>query len=355
MTAADHAIADEVLLERYSNRGDEVAFSQIVTRYTDAIYSTCLRVLNNRAQAQEATQETFLRLIRRPRAVSRSLGGWLHRTATHIAIDMIRRDRSRRQRELDYATEEPRHASRWDELSPLIDEALLDLPEDARVLLIDHFILGKAQREIVAERGTSPATVSRRMQAALESLRAALRKRGVAVGAAALGTLLLQNTVEAAPAALCHELGKMAMVSGAKAGLSTGVAVAIKVAAWSTVALVAVVAMGVWLMPAMLRQFTPESVQGLESPSGQRQPGARRRGEAIRFVTVPNTTQSLDSQTIRLFQDPATCNGKTMACVFADGHTLEMKPEEARRLIEKQTGQTVESLAAQGSRPLGPP
>ena len=47
----------------------------------------CRRILNDRARAEEVSQETFYRLMTRPQSVSQSLGGWLHRAATRLAVN----------------------------------------------------------------------------------------------------------------------------------------------------------------------------------------------------------------------------------------------------------------------------
>ena len=190
---------------------------KIVWLYADMVFGVCDRILRDAAAAQDATQETFLRLLRKPTAVHRSLGGWLHQTATRIANDAVRSDASRREREAEYAAARPTQVSEWESLSPLIVEVLYTLPEDQRTLLVSHFLLGKSQRELMAEweKRVSPATMSRRIKEALEALRTGLGKKGVVIGGVILLSLLEDRPAQAAPPRLTRELGKMAMVSGA--------------------------------------------------------------------------------------------------------------------------------------------
>lgn len=136
----------------------------------------------------------------------------------------------------------------------------------------------------------------------------------------------------------------MATVSDTKPHPKNGGAAVLKATAWTFIALVALVGMSMWLIPAMLRQFTPNQVQGTVTPVGL------RNHDAIRYIAVPNTADCYDSQTLRLFQDPATSNSQNMTCVFADGRTLQLKPDELKQLIKNQTGQTMEYLIAQGTR-----
>lgn len=219
MTATPAAITenDLALLQRYAGTRDEEAFAQIVRRYAGLVYSAGYRVLGDRARAEEVAQETFLRLMRKPQAVTRSLVGWLHHTVTQLAIDEIRSSSSRKQRELNYVLEKSVEPTAWKELSPYIDEALAELPDKQRELLVEHFLNTRSQQDLAAARRTSASTISRRMQDAIIALRQRLRAKGVIVPLALLAVLLGQSVTEAAPVTLAAELGKMAMVSGGQA------------------------------------------------------------------------------------------------------------------------------------------
>src|SRR6202050_5654068 len=120
---------DFALLRRYSGFGDPQAFAQIVQRYAGFVYATCLRVIGDGSRAEDLSQETFFRLMRRPHEVRQNLGGWLHRTATHLALDSLRSETSRRKREITYTTECDHEASTWAELSPGVDQGLAEMAE----------------------------------------------------------------------------------------------------------------------------------------------------------------------------------------------------------------------------------
>ena len=130
--------ADLVLLERYNRRGDADAFAEIVRRYAGLVFNTCVRILQDRARAEDVSQDTFFRLMNQSDVVHRSVGAWLHRTATRRSLDVLRSESARRQREQKYAQEHERSedTSQWKELSPQIDEALEKLPEPLRQLLV---------------------------------------------------------------------------------------------------------------------------------------------------------------------------------------------------------------------------
>src|ERR1700722_6022988 len=102
---------DFVLLRRYAGFGDPQAFAQIVQRYASFVYATCLRVIGDGSRAEDLSQETFFRLMRRPHEARATPGGWLHRPATPPPLDSLRSEPSRRKREITYSTECDHEAS----------------------------------------------------------------------------------------------------------------------------------------------------------------------------------------------------------------------------------------------------
>ncbi len=218
------AETEAVLLRRFARGGDAAAFAEIIRRHAGLVYGAALRILADVDRASDVSQETFLQLTRDAGTVTGSLPGWLHRVATHKAIDHVRRDASRRHRERQYAAKKPRETAHWKDISPYVDESLNNLDPELRDILICHFLEGHTTRAIAAMRGISQATVSRRIESGVEQLRAKLRRRGIIVAVGALSALLGENAVEAAPRLLLTELGKIALVGGS-AAVSTTAAV----------------------------------------------------------------------------------------------------------------------------------
>ncbi|MBL9126001.1 MAG: hypothetical protein JNL97_00070, partial [Verrucomicrobiales bacterium] len=71
---------DSELLRRYVQDGSEAAFTELVRRHVDLVYSAALRLVGgDRHLAQDVTQVVFLDLCRKARALARreSLAGWL--------------------------------------------------------------------------------------------------------------------------------------------------------------------------------------------------------------------------------------------------------------------------------------
>ena len=216
--------SENILLRRFASTGDPEAFSKIVQRHAGLVYGACHRVLSDKDSAADAAQETFLQLLRNARTITGPVPVWLHRVATRKSIDIVRRDSSRRKREARYAAEIPQRITKWQDLSRYVDEGLDDLDAQTRETLIQHFFQGCTTNDIAAKLGVSQPTVSRRIEAGVAQLRGKLRSRGIIVSAATFLALLGENVVQAAPAVVLQELGKIALVGG-QAAAATGAGV----------------------------------------------------------------------------------------------------------------------------------
>lgn len=213
------------LLQRFRQAGDTEAFAQLTRRYAGMVYGTCLRITGNQAAAADAAQETFYEFSRKAKKITGSLSGWLHQVATRRAIDLARSETSRARREQAYAAERPLATDRWTDVCPLLDEALGEIDEASREVLIRHFLQGETTIEIAAVQGVSQPTVSRQIEKALAELRGKLRMKGLCVAAATLSVLMGQ-AAQAAPTAVMAALGKVALAASASTGTGAGTALA---------------------------------------------------------------------------------------------------------------------------------
>jgi RNA polymerase sigma-70 factor (ECF subfamily) len=84
--------SDEALLAAHL-RGDPAAFGQLVARHERRIYGLCLRILGNREDAEDATQEAFVAALRKASSFRRAaaFSTWLYRIAVNAATDQARR------------------------------------------------------------------------------------------------------------------------------------------------------------------------------------------------------------------------------------------------------------------------
>jgi len=220
-------IPDHAALRHYAQDADPRAFEVLTRRYQAMVLATCRRVLGNSTDADDAVQETFLKLARSAGDVRSNVAAWLHACAFRVSIDLLRSQASRRRAEANAATAAPADETlaTWRELEPLIDEALGKLHESDRELIVSRFLVGRSQAEMAAEAGVNPGTIHRRLDAALERLRTHLRAGGCVLGAAAFVTALnhAPAAAQAAPA-LSAALGKVGLSQVAMAGAAPKVA-----------------------------------------------------------------------------------------------------------------------------------
>jgi RNA polymerase sigma-70 factor (ECF subfamily) len=199
-------------LQRFVASGDTQAFSQIVHAHVGLVYGVCLRILGDKDKAADATQETFFQLLRKARDVETSVPAWLHRVASRKAVDIIRKDSSRRRSEATYAQKGRDAAETWEDLAPHVDQALNALDDETRDLLVQYYFENRSMPDIAAEKGVSHPTVSRRIEAGRVQLRQEFRKKGIIVAPAVLATLLTQNAAQAVPTTVLSQLAKVALV-----------------------------------------------------------------------------------------------------------------------------------------------
>lgn len=218
------------LLRDCAQSGSEPAFRELVTRYTDLVYSVALRRANGDAHlAEDVVQTVFTDLAtqsRRNRGPLAggpcALGGWLHRH-TCFVVSNLRRAEHRRQAREHLAVEmnslDSAAAATWQQLAPVLDETLNELESQDRDALLLRFYERRDLRAVGQALGVSEDVAQKRVTRALDKLRGLLAGRGVAVGSATLGGLLGERAVQAAPPALAGRVSQAAVAAGAGVGL----------------------------------------------------------------------------------------------------------------------------------------
>jgi RNA polymerase sigma factor (sigma-70 family) len=202
---------DRQLLARYVAEVSEEAFAELTRRYMGLVYSAALRQVRNEQLAQDVTQVVFANLARKAASIPEGtvLAGWLHRDTRYTALDFLRAEARRLRREqqsveMNATNSDPQAG--WEEIRPLLDEALTKLsPADRDALLLRYF----EQRDFAgvgAALGASAEAARKRVDRALERLREHLVKRGITTTAAALGGALAAHAVESVPAGLVVSL-----------------------------------------------------------------------------------------------------------------------------------------------------
>jgi RNA polymerase sigma-70 factor (ECF subfamily) len=185
---------DDALVERFA-QGDESAFVEIMERYRGKIFTVTLGLLRNHADAEEITQDTFIRAHRglaNFRGDS-SLATWLYRIAVNLARNRYWYFFRRRRQDslsLDCAlsddsaatfadlvadvVQDPAQETVAGEFSTLVDECMEKLDSRHREILTLRNVLNRSYEEIAATLGINVGTVKSRIARARENLRALL-------------------------------------------------------------------------------------------------------------------------------------------------------------------------------------
>jgi RNA polymerase sigma factor (sigma-70 family) len=222
-------IEDQQLLDRFVTHQDEAAFEALLQRYGPLVWGVCQRILQNRHDADDAFQATFLVLVRKAGSLGRRdlLGPWLYGVAYRIAVrarvNAAKRrrheQRARRRTEAD-----PMAELDWRDLRPILDEEVQRLPEKYRVPFILCHLEGKTNEEAALLLGCPKGTVLSRLARARERLRARLTRRGLVFSVAGLATVWSQQVAPAAvPGALTEATIKAALPVAAGQTAAAGI------------------------------------------------------------------------------------------------------------------------------------
>ena len=126
--------SDLMLLQQWFNKRDAEAFKEITNRHTAMVYATCLRILRNSNDAEDVAQECFEQLVTTDKPPRTNLAAWLHRVAANRALNRIKSDKRRRNREASFMSEHGDGTEiEWDDIYDFVDEAILELPEKLRI------------------------------------------------------------------------------------------------------------------------------------------------------------------------------------------------------------------------------
>jgi RNA polymerase sigma factor (sigma-70 family) len=231
--------ADAQLLHEYAQRGDEAAFREIVQRHADFVYSAALRQTESPEQARDVTQIVFTDLARKAPTLSEkltpesSLAGWLYRSTRFVVLKGLRSARRRlayERQAMEHLATFAEHAPDWENLRPLLDEAMTGLSDEDRDALLLRFFKNHDFRSVGRALGISDDAAQKRVSRALEKLREQLSRRGIQTSAA-LSLVITANAVHAAPIGLAAAVSSAALIPGA--ALTTGLA-ATKIFAMTT-------------------------------------------------------------------------------------------------------------------------
>jgi RNA polymerase sigma factor (sigma-70 family) len=216
--------SDAQLLREYAEHGNELAFTEIVSRHTDLVYSAALRQVNSPELACDITQSVFVGLARRASSLCgrldehASLAGWLCRTARNLSFNLRRdefRRHSRESQAMKALDSNERTGADWEQVRPILDAALSELSEADHDAVVLRYFKNHDLRTVGHALGVSDDTAQKRVSRALEKLRDHLSRRGITTPNSALSIALAANAVQAAPAGLAATIASAALSGSA--------------------------------------------------------------------------------------------------------------------------------------------
>lgn len=223
---------DAELLLRYANERDERAFAELVQRHLGLVYAAAQRRTGQAQLAEEIAQTVFAELARQAGRLSGhpALAAWLYRSTRYAAIDALRSEH-RRQQMIHRAATLPELSTggevspEWEQMRPVLDAAMDQLKERDREVLVLRFFSGCTFAEIGARMGLKENAARMRVERALDQLRGHLGRRGVTSTTAALGLIMVNPALAAAPAGMAATVAAAALATAPAGGLAVAAAI----------------------------------------------------------------------------------------------------------------------------------
>ncbi len=177
------------LPEEQHQKSDPSDFAAVFSEYERPIYNYLFRMTQNQAEAEDLTQETFIRVHRNLSSFrgDSSLSTWIYRIATNVSLDHFRRRTTQQSKaaapleeakpNVEWANEapsSPEQQTAQSEMSACVDGHIERLPPSYRAALVLHDMQGLKNREIAEVLDCSLSTVKIRLHRARKKLQESL-------------------------------------------------------------------------------------------------------------------------------------------------------------------------------------
>lgn len=161
------------------------SWDEVVREHADRVYRLAYRLSGNAHDAEDLTQDTFIRVFRSLASYKPgTFEGWLHRITTNLFLDLMRRRSRVRMEGLPEDTDRivgdgpsPEQVYSATHLDPDLQAALDELPPEFRAAVVLCDVEGLSYEEIGATLGVKLGTVRSRIHRGRQALRAALESR----------------------------------------------------------------------------------------------------------------------------------------------------------------------------------
>ena len=180
--AREEDLSDAELLNRAAT-GSGASFGDLMRRHEDRMFAMALRMLGNRSDALDATQEAFMAAYRQAGSFrgEAAVGTWLYRIGINACRDFARKkNRWIAQDDVDRIADTRSAESRFDERIVVrmeLQEALAKLPDEYREAVVMHDLGGIPYEDIATLTGTMIGTVKSRISRGRRKLAELLEHR----------------------------------------------------------------------------------------------------------------------------------------------------------------------------------
>jgi RNA polymerase sigma factor (sigma-70 family) len=180
-------VAEDLVLARSASQGDQAAFETIYEAYQKQIYYHILRMVKDKHEAEDLTQEVFMRAYQFMGTYSgtAALGRWLRRIATNLCIDKMRKrtlplaswptlvSKDGDEQSLDFPDDGPSpiDLAQSNEATDEILQAIYELPDYYRDAVILKDVMDQSGEEAASKMDCPIGTVKSRLSRGHELLR----------------------------------------------------------------------------------------------------------------------------------------------------------------------------------------
>ena len=203
----------------------------LVQRHYPWVRAAAMRQVRDPHLADDVAQAVFIVLMQKKPALpsEAALSAWLFQTTRYAAAHARRSQRRRVYHEARAAAaaaaaemrnaESPSSDDQWRQIAPLIDQSVARLRQDDRQAVVLRFYQQKTFGDVGAAMGISEEAARKRVDRAVDKLRNALTRRGIAVPAATtLATTLMAHATPTAAAAAAGAAPIITAAAAAAAG-----------------------------------------------------------------------------------------------------------------------------------------
>lgn len=182
---------DDVDLVKKAKEGDSKAYDQLTLLYKDVVYSIVYRMVHNKQEAEDLTQEAFIKAYKSINSFNEeyAFSTWLFKIATNNCIDFFRKRKLKTysmdetvkykddEFKQEYATDDPdiEHDLVADERTQIIRTAIEQLPKKYRIVIELRHTKEHSYEQIAEELDLPLGTIKARIFRAREMLNKSLR------------------------------------------------------------------------------------------------------------------------------------------------------------------------------------